>query len=948
MKSTLHHLCLFLGLAMSTLPVTAKVEHLLPKPQRITTQDAVFTLGRPVQLIDASNTNLLKNFLTEQGCTLDENATTKIEVRIDASLPLFDYNLAGFPAEGYRLSISENAILITAKSEIGVIRAAQTLAQLAQGYEGKAALECVEVEDYPAFKVRGYMHDVGRSFISFEELKKQIDLLARFKVNVFHWHLTENQAWRLEIKAYPQLTSSASMTRFPGQYYTQAQATELEAYAAERGVTIIPEIDMPGHSEAFVRAMGFDMQSDQGVAALKTILDEVAAIFPKAPYLHIGADEKTITYPNFLGTMIEKVHGLGRKVVVWNPIKGVNVGGINADMTQMWSTAGKAIQGRPNIDCRYNYTNHFDVFADLVGIYKSNIYYAERGNPDIAGTISAPWNDRKLTDETQIIAQNNFYANMMASAERGWIGGGKQYIEKGGTKLPFAGEEYEAFTDWERRFLFHKATTLEGQPIPYVKQTHVRWRITDAFPNGGNAALQLPPETEGLKDSYTYQGKTYATSHAVGAGIYLRHTWGHGIIPTHFPSSEERTTAYAWTYVYSPIPQEVGAQIEFFNYGRSEKDRAPERGRWDRYGSRIWLNDVEIAAPTWSNSGKTSITNEDLLINENFAARKPIKVALKQGWNKVFLKLPYNPDGHQRLKKWIFTFVLTDLEGQAAVDGLVYSPEQILDEKANQLSMLIGEAKKEIDLRCGTEPGTYSTEAANELLQVVQSIEATYNQTLSDEQRDEQVKNLAAALENFKTNYTNFPLNLPKATTTQKAYGYHISTPQRGGYVLESKGVGQVVVGSTTVTNNSIWTFVERNDGTFDLQNYMDKSYISPTAANNSALSTTKAQPSKGWTLKPAATSGLFIITSGDVQFNQTNPGLGLKLYNWGSGTNTTDTGCQFRIRQIDPLPIDPTGIGSITVSSPIAVANYDLLGRSANTQTPLVITADGRKQLRR
>lgn len=947
MKSTLRHLCMALGLALTALPSTAKIEHLLPKPQQITAQNGTFALGRSVKLIDASNTALLKNFLLEQGCSLADDATTKVEVRIDASLPLFDYNLAGFPAEGYRLSVSENAILITAKSQIGVIRAAQTLGQLAQGYEGTAALECVEVEDYPAFKVRGYMHDVGRSFISFEELKKQIDLLARFKVNVFHWHLTENQAWRFEVKAYPQLTSYNSMTRFPGKYYTQAQATELEAYAAERGVTIIPEIDMPGHSEAFVRAMGFDMQTDQGVEALKNILDEVAAVFPNAPYLHIGADEKTITYPNFLETMIDKVHSLGRKVVVWNPIYGVTVSNLNADMTQMWSTAGKLVTGRPNIDCRYNYTNHFDVFADLVGIYKSNIYYAERGNPDIAGTISAPWNDRKLTDETQIIAQNNFYANMIASAERGWIGGGKQYIEKGGTNLPAAGEEFEEFSDWERRFLFHKATTLAGQPIPYVKQTNVRWRITEAFPNNGDSGLQLPPETEGLKDSYTYQGKTYTTSDAMGAGIYLRHTWGHGIMPTHFASSEERTTAYAWTYVYSPIAQEVGAQIEFFNYGRSEKDWAPDRGKWDRYGSRIWLNDVEIAAPVWLNSGQTNVTNETLLRNENFTARKPTKVSLKQGWNKVFLKLPYNPDGRQRLKKWIFTFVLTDLEGQDAVEGLVYSPSQILDEKANQLSMLISEAQKEINLRCGTQPGTYSLEAAAELMQVIQNIEATYNQTLTDEQRAEQVKNLATTLDAFKANYTKFPLTLPKTTTAEKAYGYHLSTPQRGGYVLESKGVGQVVVGSTTVTNNSIWTFVDRNDGTFDLQNYMDKSYIAPTAAHNTALSTTKAQPTKGWTLKPAATAGLFIITSGSVQFNQTNPGLGQKLYNWGDGTNLTDTGCQFLIRQVEPLPADPTGISGTTASTSVT-ASYDLLGRLANEQTPIVITTDGRKRLRR
>lgn len=84
------------------------------------------------------------------------------------------------------------------------------------------------------------------------------------------------------------------MIRYPGQYYTQAQCKELEAYAAERGVTIIPEIDMPGHSDVFTKAMGFTMQTDKGIAALKDILDEVANTFTLAPYIHIGGDEVTL------------------------------------------------------------------------------------------------------------------------------------------------------------------------------------------------------------------------------------------------------------------------------------------------------------------------------------------------------------------------------------------------------------------------------------------------------------------------------------------------------------------------------------------------------------------------------------------------------------------------------------------------------------------------------
>ena len=286
------------------------------------------------------------------------------------------------------------------------------------------------------------MHDVGRSYISVEALKKQIDLLSRFKINVFHWHLTENQAWRFEVKKYPQLTSTASMTRFAGQYYTQAQCREVVEFALERGVMVIPEIDMPGHSEAFKRAMGFDMQTAQGMEVLQAILEEVAIVFKESPYIHFGGDEVNITYPNFLNIITDKIHALGKKALAWNPLRNKSIdASTGIDMTQMWSTGGRVINGMPNIDCRYNYTNHFDVFADLVGIYRSNIYYVQQGTPEVAGFIQAYWNDRKMPTEEDIINQNNFYANALASAERAWIGGGKQYIEQCGAVLPNSGEE---------------------------------------------------------------------------------------------------------------------------------------------------------------------------------------------------------------------------------------------------------------------------------------------------------------------------------------------------------------------------------------------------------------------------------------------------------------------------------------------------------------------------
>ncbi len=684
--------------AMALMPsaLQAKVQHILPRPQQITATENVvaFKLKGKVSINYTNGAKpcaLLEEFLTSNGCKLVPNGGKSVNVSMVKSIDgAYDYELYGYENEAYTLEVTPDAINITAVTPTGVIRAAQTLTQMAEGWNGKPALEAVTVKDWPAFKLRGYMHDVGRSFISADELVKQVELFSRFKVNTFHWHMTENQAWRFEVKAYPQLTSAESMTRFAGQYYTQEDCKRVMAAAKKHGVIVIPEIDMPGHSEAFKRAMGFDMQSPQGKAVLKKVLDEVAEVFADAPYIHIGGDEVSTTAA-YLNEMIAYVESKGKKAEIWNPINGIGQKSLDASLTQMWGTRGYFAQGKANIDSRYNYTNHFDVFADLVGIFKSNIYYKNRGDAEVAGSISGCWNDRKMATEEDIMAQNNVWANVIATAERAWVGGGKRYIDNcnnggtnggGGVMLPNSGEEYEEFCNWERRFLFHKANSLKNEPIPYVKQTNVRWRITDAFPNGGNTAAVFAPEKHAttcamcnIPSTFTHEGKTYGTGVATGAGIYLRHTWGNSIIKAYYESPAYNNTAYAWTYVYSKKKQKVGAVIEFQNYSRSEQDPAPTTGNWDLYGSKIWINGEEIDAPHYENAGVAIKDKEVELKNENFPGRKPIAVTLNKGWNKVFMKLPYVNAGY-RLDKWMFTFVFTDIEGRNAVEGLLYSPDK--------------------------------------------------------------------------------------------------------------------------------------------------------------------------------------------------------------------------------------------------------------------------------
>ncbi len=893
----------------------AKIEHLLPVPKTVAaTNEAVFPLAGSVNLADASDNVLLKQFFTSRGMTVTGGAALTVNTTQVEQIPgAYDYALAGYANEAYTLTIGSNQINITYVDPIGVTRAAQTLMQLAEGYEGMAGLETLTLTDWPAFKLRGFTHDVGRSYVTVEALKKQIDLLSRFKVNTFHWHLTENQAWRFEVKAYPQLTESRHMTRFEGSYYTQAECREVEEYAYERGVTVIPEIDMPGHSAAFQRAMGFGMQTEAGKAALKTILDEVAQTFTRAPYIHIGADEEQTTKA-YLDEMVGYVREtLGRKCAVWNPVRGVAVSAIEADMTQLWGTAGVAVAGKANIDCRYNYLNHFDVFADLVGIYKSTIYYKERGDATVAGTISSCWNDRKLATQEDIIAQNNFYASVIASSSRAWQGGGKHYIDNctnggtnggGGVMLPASGEEYDDFLNWETRFLFHKAHTLKGEPVPYVRQTNVRWRITDAFPNGGNVTAVFPPEeqmnTEGvLPDVFQYKGDTYGTGMATGAGIYLRHTWGQSIINAYYANPAYNSTAYAWTYVYSPVEQTVGALIEFQNYSRSEQDPAPAAGDWDLMGSKIWINGAEVAAPAYANTGVSISSKEVTLKNENFPGREPIAVTLRQGWNKVFLKLPYINAAY-RLDKWMFTCVFTDTEGRNAVDGLIYSPNQCMNAEAESVAAKIAEVKAYRRSVVSEKPGYYAENVAAELDAAVAAVEATLSDNLPAEERARQIGELEAALQAFKASCAGAELSQPKISDASQSYYYSLSTPLRENRYATSNGAGADMTGNTTATTASYWKFVRRADGTLNIVNCADGTFVSPASGNNTALKTQTASPAAGWTLKAADAVGYFIITSGTVEFNQTNnSSLGYKVYNWGSGTNTSDTGCKYSIREV-------------------------------------------------
>lgn len=641
---------------------------IIPKPQRFETGE----LFAPPKIMSVK-----MPFWQEKWEDLLQNKG--IEIKKDIFNPN-DFQISGEISdsicnpEGYILTVSDKGINVEAKGEKAFYWALMTLEQLVEKNEaGEIMLPECQIIDYPAFPYRGVMLDIGRSYISIDRLKRIIEEMSRMKLNVFHWHLTENQAWRLESKIFPQLNDSANMMRDLGKFYTHEEVKELLQWARNHNVKIIPEIDMPGHSNSFTNTFGFDMQSQEGIEVLKLLLDEAVEVFDECEYFHIGTDEVKFTNPDFSYEMAAYVRSKGKKVMAWNP--GFNYKPGEVDLLQLWSYKGKPTKGIPAIDSRFHYVNHLDTYADIRGLYRSTIYGKKDATDTIKGAEIGLWNDRYIDDEDQILRQNNLFTYMMVLAERTWDGGGSEYFNVLGTNMAEEGtEDFQQFEDFETRLLNYKSSFLNDIDIPYVKQTNVKWLITDAFPNGGELSAIFPPETAGIQKQYEYKGQNYGTRETSGAGVYLRHVWKE-IIPGFFEQTLPNHTAYAMTRVYSPCDQTVGLQFETQNYSRSEPDLPPPSGKWDFRESKLWINSVEILPPEWT-ANHTVKDYEKPLGNENMASRSVLPITLKEGWNNVMIKLPVGEFSTPeiRLVKWMFTFVFTTPDGKSSAPGLVYQP----------------------------------------------------------------------------------------------------------------------------------------------------------------------------------------------------------------------------------------------------------------------------------
>jgi hexosaminidase len=294
---------------------------IIPKPGKLIPKPGNFMLSEKTRIVSSKSLrtkavvkSLAKRIREFAGFELIESKEkedcSSISLMLDA-----DSDLLG--DEGYMLDISATEVKIRSRTPAGLFYGVQSLCQLIPlGGEPPYAIPCASITDIPEFKWRSSMLDVSRHFFTLEYLKRYIDLLALYKINILHLHLTDDQGWRIEIKKYPKLTEVGAWRmesgRRYGGFYTQKELRELVAYAAECFIEIVPEIDMPGHSQAALAAYpeysciskAIDVRTDnvdpgdvvfcagneQTYRFIADIMDEVMKVFP-SKYIHIGADE---------------------------------------------------------------------------------------------------------------------------------------------------------------------------------------------------------------------------------------------------------------------------------------------------------------------------------------------------------------------------------------------------------------------------------------------------------------------------------------------------------------------------------------------------------------------------------------------------------------------------------------------------------------------------------
>ena len=406
-------LCVIFALFISSL--SAKEISIIPLPAKMELKSGEFTLKEKAKVYIADKNGAFEKVYKRWESKFENSTQIELQqTRNEKRASLAIIQNPKLKAEAYHLSVKAEGIRIEASDAAGLYYALLSFEQLSciellAGVKVKnwdRSFPCVEIEDTPRFGWRGFMLDEGRHFYGKDEVKKIIDAMARYKMNRFHWHLTEDQGWRIEIKKYPKLTDVGAWRESRvlaygevkpdgkryGGFYTQEDIKEVVAYAKERFIEIIPEIDIPGHSQAAVASYPEFLACDpenkhavwlwQGISTdvinvanpkavefAKDVIDELTELFPFG-YIHLGGDECPVNkwqknrecqellqkigsenyrdlqihfYKQLKDHIAQKPADKQRKLIFWNEVLHGNTKPLGEDITIMaWIGADQA------------------------------------------------------------------------------------------------------------------------------------------------------------------------------------------------------------------------------------------------------------------------------------------------------------------------------------------------------------------------------------------------------------------------------------------------------------------------------------------------------------------------------------------------------------------------------------------------------------------------------
>lgn len=451
------------------------VNNIIPKPLNYESGEGAFTLTKNSSIYVKGNTEeeteeivKIAEFLKEK---LKPSTGFDLKIVKGNNVPSGSIYLTTVGAnkdkgnEGYEvITTPENVKIIGYKPE-GIFRGVQTLRQLLPADiekntvadDVKWTIPVSTIKDKPEYEYRGVMIDVARHFFTVDEIKRQIDLAAQYKINKIHLHLSDDQGWRLEIKKWPDLTNIGGSTQVgggPGGYYTQEQFKDLVKYAAERYIEIVPEFDMPGHTNAALASYGFlnkdgkkkPLYTDTkvGFSSLMTddektyefiedIIREVSEISP-SKYIHIGGDEADSTkkedYDYFVGRVSKIVEKYGKTAIGWDPIDTSSK--INSSVIlQNWKDSNEAaraknmkmiisIAEKAYLDMKYNENTPYGL--DWAGYIPVETAYkwdpTDYAPKELVLGVEAPlWTETILNTEAM---DYMIYPRLLGYSEIGW------------------------------------------------------------------------------------------------------------------------------------------------------------------------------------------------------------------------------------------------------------------------------------------------------------------------------------------------------------------------------------------------------------------------------------------------------------------------------------------------------------------------------------------------